>query len=220
MQQVHSARTQKVAALLKFDGNPFDVVLKKIHDMEEVIKEEAKSDEEQLEWCKTEREESHASIKSNNDQIDTLEEEINTLEDTISAPDSGLEAQLAKAEDEKATNMQNQADETKERTEDNLAYKKNVKNLAAAQSILKRAIAVLEKYYKMQAMKLKLDTSLLQRHRQAPPETWDKGYKGQSSKGNDVLDMLNFILDETAKEEKTADKKEKEAQEAFDASMA
>merc|ERR1719159_1008912 len=176
LQQVHSARTQKVAALLKFDGNPFDVVLKKIQDMEEVIKEEEKSDAEQLEWCRTEREDSHASIKSNNDQIDTLEEEINTLEDTISAPDSGLEAQLAKPEDEKATNMQNQADETKERTEDNLAYQKNVKNLAAAQSILKRAIAVLEKYYTMQGKKFEADTSLLQRHRQTPPETWDKGY--------------------------------------------
>merc|ERR1719487_148091 len=107
MQQVHSARTDKVAALLKFDGNPFDVVLKKIEDMEAVIKEEEKSDEEQLEWCKTEREDSHASIQSNNDQIDTLEEEINTIEDTINSPDSGLLAQLSKAEDEKATNYQN-----------------------------------------------------------------------------------------------------------------
>eukprot|EP00747_Dinoflagellata_sp_TGD_P155891 gnl/TRDRNA2_/TRDRNA2_177625_c1_seq14.p2 gnl/TRDRNA2_/TRDRNA2_177625_c1~~gnl/TRDRNA2_/TRDRNA2_177625_c1_seq14.p2 ORF type:complete len:442 (-),score=184.24 gnl/TRDRNA2_/TRDRNA2_177625_c1_seq14:265-1404(-) len=220
LQQVNSARTQKVAALLKFDGNPFDVVLKKIEDMEEVIKEEEKSDKEQLEWCRTEREESHASIKSNNDQIDTLEDEINTLEETISSPESGLEAQLAKAEDEKATNFENQQDETKERTEDNLAYQQDVKNLAAAQSILTRAIAVLEKYYTMQGKKYEKDTSLLQKHRQAPPETWDKGYKGQSGKGNDVLDMLNFILDETAKEEKTAHDEEKDAQHKFEDSMA
>jgi len=184
-----------------------------------VIKEEEKADDDQLEWCKTEREESHKSIKSNNDQILTLSDEINTLVDTISAPESGLEAMLAEAEDNKATNFQNQADETKERTQENLAYLADTKNLQAAQGILTKALKVLSTYYTMQAKKLEADTSLLQK-RQAPPATWDKGYKGQSSSGNEVLDMLNFILDETAKEEKTAHTQEKEAQHAFEDSMA
>eukprot|EP00747_Dinoflagellata_sp_TGD_P155926 gnl/TRDRNA2_/TRDRNA2_177625_c1_seq6.p1 gnl/TRDRNA2_/TRDRNA2_177625_c1~~gnl/TRDRNA2_/TRDRNA2_177625_c1_seq6.p1 ORF type:complete len:398 (-),score=154.61 gnl/TRDRNA2_/TRDRNA2_177625_c1_seq6:52-1188(-) len=218
LQKVHSARALKVVSLLKFDGNPFDVVLGKIHEMEKAIKEEEKADQEQLEWCRSEREESHANIKSNTDQITTLDDEINTLEDTIGAPESGLEDMLAKAEDDKATNYQNQADETKERTEDNLAYQQDIKNLVSAQDILTRAINVLEKYYTMQAKKLEEDTSLLQK-RQAPPETWDKGYKGQSGKGNEVLDMLKFILDETAKEEKMAHSQEEEAQGAYEDSM-
>merc|ERR1719191_1984460 len=186
--------------------------------MEEAIKEEEKADQDQFDWCMSEREESTASINSNNDQILTLTDEINTLTDTISAPGSGLEAMLAEAEDNKATNFQNQADETKERTKENLAYKQDVANLEGAQDILTKAINVLEKYYTMQAKKLAEDTSLVQR--QTPPSTWDKGYKGQSSKGNEVLDMLNFIKDETAKEEKEADKEEEESQSAFDDSMA
>eukprot|EP00747_Dinoflagellata_sp_TGD_P155902 gnl/TRDRNA2_/TRDRNA2_177625_c1_seq24.p1 gnl/TRDRNA2_/TRDRNA2_177625_c1~~gnl/TRDRNA2_/TRDRNA2_177625_c1_seq24.p1 ORF type:complete len:432 (-),score=155.83 gnl/TRDRNA2_/TRDRNA2_177625_c1_seq24:66-1202(-) len=218
LQQVHTARARRVASFLAFDGNPFDLVLNKIHDMEKVIKEEEKADQEQLEWCRTEREESHASIKSNNDQITTLEDEINTLEDTIGAPESGLKPMLEEAEENKATNYQNQADETKERTEDNLAYQQDIKNLVSAQDILTRAINVLEKFYTMQAKKLEEDTSLLQK-RQAPPETWDKGYKGQSGKGNEVLDMLKFILDETAKEEKMAHSQEEEAQGAYEDSM-
>merc|ERR1719191_2239676 len=187
--------------------------------MEEAIKEEEKADQEQFDWCMSEREESTASINSNNDQILTLESEINTLTDTISAPDNGLEAMLAEAEDSKATNMQNQADETKEREKENMAYLEDKKNLKGAQDILTKAINVLEKYYTMQAKKFEEDTALLQR-RQTPPSTWDKGYKGQSSKGNEVLDMLNFIKDETAKEEKEADKQEEDSQSAFDDSMA
>eukprot|EP00747_Dinoflagellata_sp_TGD_P155905 gnl/TRDRNA2_/TRDRNA2_177625_c1_seq27.p1 gnl/TRDRNA2_/TRDRNA2_177625_c1~~gnl/TRDRNA2_/TRDRNA2_177625_c1_seq27.p1 ORF type:complete len:399 (-),score=143.33 gnl/TRDRNA2_/TRDRNA2_177625_c1_seq27:52-1191(-) len=219
LQKVHSARALKVVSLLKFDGNPFDVVLGKIHEMEAAIKEEEKADAEQLEWCRSEREESHANIKANTDQITTLDGEINTLEDTIGAPESGLEAMLAEAENNKATNYQNQADETKERTEDNLAYQQDIKNLVSAQDILTRAINVLEKFYTMQAKKLEEDTSLLQKSRQAPPETWDKGYKGQSGKGNEVLDMLKFILDETAKEEKMAHTQEEDAQGAYEDSM-
>ena len=219
LEKVHSARANKVVAMLKFNGNPFDVVLGKIEEMEKAINEEAKADQDQFDWCMSEREESTASINSNNDQILTLESEINTLTDTISAPDSGLEDMLAEAEDSKATNFQNQQEETKERTTDNLAYQQDVKNLVGAQSILTKAINVLEKYYTMQAKKLAEDTALLQKGRQTPPSTWDKGYEGQSSKGNEVLDMLNFILDETAKEEKMAHTQENEAQSAFEDSM-
>merc|ERR1719482_724505 len=133
LEKVHSARTSKVAAMLKFDGNPFELVLDKIMDMETAIKEEEKADQDQFDWCMSEREESHASIASNNDQILTLEDEINTLTETISAPDSGLEAMLAEAEDAKATNFQNQADETDEREKENMAYLEDKKNLNGAQ---------------------------------------------------------------------------------------
>merc|ERR1719316_1472996 len=59
---------------------------------------------------------------------------------------------------------------------------------------------------------------MLQR-KQEPPSTWDKGYEGQSGKGNEAIDMLEFIMDETAKEEKEAMKTENEAQHAFEDSM-
>merc|ERR1719163_1373591 len=55
LEKVNSARTNKVAALLKFDGNPFDLVLDKIMEMEKTIQEEEKADQEQFDWCMSER---------------------------------------------------------------------------------------------------------------------------------------------------------------------
>jgi uncharacterized phage infection (PIP) family protein YhgE len=187
--------------------------------MLEVMVKEGKADAEELAWCNSEREESHSDLDETNTQITTLEDEINTLEDTIGAPETGLEAQLAQAEDDKATNYQNQVDETKERTKDNLAYQADIDSLVKAQDILSKALKVLSKFYTMQAEKLAKDTALLQKSRQTPPETWDKGYSGQSGKGNDAISMIEFILEETKKEEKEAHTQEEDAQGAFEDSM-
>merc|ERR1719160_5934 len=110
--------------------------------------------------------------------------------------------------------------ETKERTEVNLAYQANIKNLVTAASIVKRAQAVLKKYY--EDLEARLEASLLQKSKEepAPPETFgDEGYKGQSGQGNEVLDMLEFILEETWKEEKEAHADENKAQHDYEDSM-
>jgi len=199
--------------------NPFAEVLKEIEKMLDLIKEEGKADKENLDWCNDERKVKNQLVSDTNDEIGELERSIDQLTSTIENKRDGLKKQIADEEQALEENIQAQKDETKERTKENLAYKQDVATLEGAQDILTKAINVLEKYYTMQAKKLAEDTSLLQSH-QTPPSTWDKGYKGQSSKGNEVLDMLNFIKDETAKEEKEAHKQEEDSQSAFDASMA
>merc|ERR1719261_2119568 len=155
--------------------NPFDSVLGEIEKMLALIEKEAKADDEELTWCNSEREESHSNLKSAKEQILTLESEIDTLKDTIGAPETGLIDTIAATEESKEENYQNQVDETKARTTDNLAFQQDVKNLVAAQTILKKATEVLKKYYAMLEKKLEEDTSLLQRRRQEPPPgTWDK----------------------------------------------
>jgi chromosome segregation ATPase len=143
LQRAHSARTRKLAAMLKA-GNPLDKIVSAFKMVEEIIKEEEKEDDEKLSWCDTEREDSHAILADAEAQITTLEDEINTLEDTIGAPETGLVDMLAEAEETKATNYENQVDETKERTKENLAYQEDIKNLSSAQEILKKAIKVLD----------------------------------------------------------------------------
>jgi len=60
----------------------------------------------------------------------------------------------------------------------------------------------------------------------APPSTWEeeegvaRGFRGQSEKGTQVIEMLEFILLESKKEEAMAHKDEEEAQHAFEDSMA
>jgi hypothetical protein len=218
LQRVHSARTRKLASMLKV-GNPLDQIITAFTRVKSIIEEEEKEDDEKLAWCNSEREESYAIKADTASQMTTLEEEINTLEEAIGAPETGLADMLAEAEESKATNYQNQVEETKERTKENLAYQEDIKNLQTAQNIIKKATKVLQKYYTMLEKKLAEDTSLLQKGRQSPPSTWDKGFEGQSSKGNDAVSMLEFISEETAKEEKMAHSQEESAQGEFEDSM-
>merc|ERR1719473_2058635 len=106
--------------------------------MIDLIAAEAKEDKEKLDWCNTEWEESHSDLDAAKDHILTLNEEIDTLDDTINNPEKGLKAQLAETQASLAENYQDQVTETKERTEANLLYQKNIKNLVACAEIVKR----------------------------------------------------------------------------------
>merc|ERR1712085_10638 len=102
--------------------------------------------------------------------------------------------------------------QTKERTESNLAYQKDIANLVEANALLTRAVAVLQKYYSSI-----LASGFIQK--QTPPTTWDDKYKGQSASGTSAIDMLEFILKNTQKEEMDAHGAERTAQHAFEDSM-
>jgi len=58
----------------------------------------------------------------------------------------------------------------------------------------------------------------LQREDPDAPDTWDK-YEGQSSKGGDAIKMLEFILEETHKEEIEAHSDEETSQHSYEDSM-
>jgi len=98
-----------------------------------------------------------------------------------------------------------------------LLYQEDIKNLVAAEKILKKAIKVLRGYYDKLEKRMKAEAGFLQEDPKAP-ETWDN-YSGQSNKGGDAIKMLEFILDETVKEETEAHGSEEKSQHDYEDSM-
>jgi len=216
----HSARLMKVLASLEAE-NPFSTVLDQIEKMIDLIGEEGKADKKKLDWCNKERKERNAALDKQNKDILSLETSIDKLTTTIDDPKTGLKKQIEETETQLLQNTESQKTETQERTEDNVAYQKDVKNLVAAQSILAKAIKVLNKYYDDLEKKLAAGDALVQEDPKAP-EAWkgDGAYAGQSSKGGDVIQMLEFIESEANKEETTAHKDEEKSQADYEDSMA
>jgi hypothetical protein len=216
---VKSVRLAKVISMLQA-SNPFDIVLKEIDKMIELIAEEGEADKENLDWCNKERTENDNALEEKKKEILGLKTKIGKLTKTIEDPETGLKAQIKDTEEALLQNKEAQTTETADRLKENLAYQKDVKNLVAAESILKRALKVLKAYYDDLEAKLAAGEAFVQED-PAPPEAWkgDGAFKGQSSKGGDVIEMLKFILKETVKEEDTAHKEEQEAQSDYEDSM-
>jgi chromosome segregation ATPase len=203
-------------------GNPFTTVLKEITKMIALIDKEEKADDDQLSWCNSERETNDEAHGEKVQQISDLKSAIDELTTLIEDPETGLKVQITATEDDLTTNHANQKDETTSRTEQNLAYQKDIANIVEAEKILQKAIVVLKDYY---AKIAKEEGGLLQKGRRredpSPPETWENGkYKGQSEKGTGAIGMLEYILENTKKEEKEAHDDESNAQQAFEDSMA
>jgi len=163
-------------------------------------------------------------LKKRNKEILSLNVEIDGLDDDINNVKTGLKKQISDTETSLSENIASQKTETTERTEDNLAYQKDVKNLVQAQSILAKAIKALKTYYddmeKQLSGGLNAFVQTQKKDDPTPPDALaDDKYSGQSSQGNAVLKMLNFILDETNKEEMKAHADEEKAQADYEDSM-
>jgi len=242
VEEAHSDRLSKVVALVQ-GGNPFTEVLGEIAKMLEVITAEGKADATKLGWCNKERDTSVLSRDKKNREITGLDSEINRLTDLINNAKTGLKHDIAETEQSLVDNDKSQKDETVDRTSENLNYQKDVKNLVKAQSILAKAIKVLKTYY--DDMEAKLDGGMNAFVQEATPEenyeeklsrgmnafvqedpnapaamiNNDAQYEGQSSKGNDIMKMLNFINDSTNAEEMKAHQDEDAAQATYEDSM-
>merc|ERR1719359_1062160 len=216
-----SLRLAQIAVLLEA-GNPFTVVLAEIEKVLALIGEEGKVDKENLEWCNSEREENHKILEAHIEAISPLEQEIQALDILINDPETGLLAQIKNTEEALTANHENQVSETATRSEENLNYQTDIANIVEAEGLLEKAIKILKAHYKYLDEK---ETSLAQED-PAPPSTWEdeegvaRGFRGQSEKGTQVIEMLEFILLESKKEEAMAHKDEEEAQHAFEDSMA
>merc|ERR1719262_726544 len=111
-------------------------------------------------------------------------------------------------EDSLKQNHDNQVTQTAERAEANRAYQTNIKNVVVAQGLLKKAVDVLKKYY-AQFEKEEEEKFLQTNEDPEPPETWEEeegkgGYAGQRDAGGDVIKTLEFIQEESKKEEHEA----------------
>merc|ERR1719183_3038691 len=215
-----SLRLAKIAVLLEAD-NPFDTVLAEIEKVLAIIAKEGAADKENLDWCNKEREDNHADLEEKKSQISGLEDKIAELDDLINLPETGLLAQIETSEGELKTNHDAQVSSTSTRAKENSDYQANIANLAEATGLLKRAIKVLKAHYQVYVEKVfaQEDPS------ENAPSTWDDeadfagGFKGQSEKGLSAIDMLEFILEETAKEETAAHDTEREAQADYEDNM-
>merc|ERR1740130_880752 len=91
-------------------------------------------------------------------------------------------------------------------------------NLVAAEDILAKAIKALRSYY--DKLETRMDGYEFLQRKEDPqaPETFGN-YGGQSSKGGDAIEMLEFILEETKKEETEAHSDEENSQHDYEDSM-
>merc|ERR1719204_1120878 len=207
----------KVASLLQAE-NPFAVVIAEIEKMLKLLAKEEAADDEQFEWCNKEREENKKTLAEKISQIESLEKDIETLTNDIEDPKTGLKALIASDEQSLVENEESQKTQTADRTEENLVYQKNIANLVEAESLLTKAVKVLQAYYS----KILADGSFLEtREDPAPPETWaEGGYKGQSAKGGtDAIEMIEHILKATKEEETAAHTDEMKAQHDYEDAM-
>jgi len=171
-----------------------------------------------LDWCNTERTTNNAELEARKAEIVQLNTDITELDNTIDAPEIGLKAQIQSTEDSLAENSKAQTTETANRKEENQAYQQDAASLADSVHLLKKAIKVLTKYYDALGAS---GPSFAQKGTEdpAPPATWEGEYAGQSTGGNDVIAMLQFILSESEKEETAAHTAENDSQTAYEDSM-
>jgi len=223
LMEANSPRVSNIASLVQAE-NVFDEVLNEIEKMLKLIVKEEKADKDNLDWCNAERTENNGVLDQKVDDIDTLNTEIDSLDNSINDPATGLKKQIQDKEKALRDNIATQKSETKERTAENLLYQEDIKNLVAAESILKKAIKVLSAYYDKLAKQMAAEAAGFLQEDPNAPDTWEGGgasggFAGQSSKGGDAVTMLKFILAETVKEETEAHKDEESAQHDYEDSM-
>eukprot|EP00929_Paragymnodinium_shiwhaense_P027059 TRINITY_DN1596_c0_g1_i5.p1 TRINITY_DN1596_c0_g1~~TRINITY_DN1596_c0_g1_i5.p1 ORF type:complete len:780 (+),score=277.93 TRINITY_DN1596_c0_g1_i5:84-2342(+) len=210
-----SLRLAQIAAKVAAE-NPFSTVLKEIDAMVATIAEEGKVDKEKLDFCIEERKTKNEEKDMKSTQITDLTTQIDELSITISEPQTGLKDTIVANEASLVQNGENQASATESRNAENAAYKSDIATLVDSEDLLARAIKVLNQYYSQIGdyhEEEKREAATLSGEGEAVPDTFedDQGYKGQSGKGNKAIEMIEFILEETKKEEKEAHSAEEAA---------
>jgi len=174
-----------------------------------------------MSWCDKERTAHDDTVADKKKEILSLKTNGRKLTNAIHGVKGGLISEIAKLETSLSQNRDSQVKQTADRTEGNVAYQQDVRNLVNVQSTLSKAIKVLQTYYEDLEDKLKNGEAFVQEDPDTG-EAWkgDGAYTGQKGQGNAVLKMLNYILEQTGEEETMAHKDEQAAQHKFETSMA
>merc|ERR1719361_1400903 len=146
------------------------------------------------------------------DTITRLQSEIEEIKSDV----SDKKKSIAKAEEELKG-------ATRQREDENTEFKSNLADDEDMASVLAKAKAVLEDFYKEN------DLMLMQRQPEVaeqlkagqapppPPSTWDKPYGGKTQVSMGVVAALEVIEDDVQKDIKTATDSEKKAKDKYDA---
>jgi len=211
----------QVASSLEAE-NPFEVVLKEIEKMIEATAKEGKVDKEKLDWCREERKTNNDLLDEKKQEISELETKINELDNLIEEPETGLKDSIARDEASLVDNSESQLSSTKQRQEENALYQTDISNLVTAEDLLARAVKILQAYYSKiedENKDVHEAQTLSGESGAAPDGDLEKGYSGQAGQGNKVIEMIEFILEETKKEEKVAHEDEQAAQSDYEEFM-
>jgi len=225
-----SLALSKVIALLAAN-NPFDVVLKEISKMVKLIAKEEEADQEQLTWCTSERETKTADLDTKKGNIVDLEAAISDLDNAIENPEDGLKFTIGETEKSLEANREAQISATATRKEAAVAYHTDVGHLSSAQKLLVNAIQVLDKYYAQIMAAEEGGSALVQKSKKGKEEPEGAGevvpefaksddYQGQGAKGNEAIEMLKYIRDNTKAEENEAHAAEQSSQAEYESEMA
>lgn len=215
-----SQKLSRVVALLKA-GNPFTVVLEEIDKTLELIDKEAEVDKQQLDWCNSERTLNDEAIGKKESELSDLDTQILNLDSAINDPDSGLKAQINTTHEQLDQNAKDQTDQTEMRRNETSDYQENIRNFAAAEAIISKAIALLKKHYSHKVYKGSLIKmrALNAKEEPAPPEALAKPFTGQKEKGNEVIGLLEGLLSDQKTEENKAHEEEQKSQVEYEDSM-
>mmetsp|Transcript_997 Transcript_997/g.1727 ORF Transcript_997/g.1727 Transcript_997/m.1727 type:complete len:754 (+) Transcript_997:78-2339(+) len=206
-QELLRHKSARLAVIAKELGGatPFDALLTEIDKMLAIIATEGSNDKENLDFCNQERTDQDAALVIRNANILKAEGDINEADTAINDPTTGLLVQISGLEDDIKENQKAQADETKTRADENKIFVAYKAEMDQAEETLKSAIAVLKKYYADLA-EYNAGVSLAQKRRADPVDKTSFGYEyaDKGGRGASVISMLEFVLDETEKEETTA----------------
>jgi len=226
-----STRLPKVLAALQA-GNAFDEVLEQIETMLDTIKQEQDSDENKLDTCNDDLHELKGEVADKDKSLGLLKKSIDTKKGDIYSKADGLLLLIQTRETELQNNQKSQRSMTTVRTEENVAYQKDIKNAVDAELILTKAVKVLSRFYEDLESKIKSgEAGLLQKaHTASAKPAWQSGdstwkgqgtltYDGQKDSGGDAITLLKFILKETQDEQKSLHTGEEEGQATYEDAM-
>jgi len=183
------------------------------------------NDAKQLAWCNEETSTNEANLEAKTTQIQDINTAITDLITLIDDPETGLKKQIADTEEQLETNSQSQQTETAERKESLKVYTKTIADAKEAQALLTNAVKVLKRYYSAMDKNVEAELAaaetpaLVQKRKQEPPASWEGSYAGQSDAGSNVIQMLDFIIGETKKEEDAAHEAETASVAAYEEMM-
>lgn len=210
-----SAMAGRVSILSR---GPFDEVIGSIEKMVETLQKEEESDLANKEECESNRADDTREAIVLSRKMDDATETITRLSSEIEEIKSDIQDKkksIAKAEEQLEEAKRQREDENKE-------FKANLKDDEDMASVLAKAKAVLEDFYKEN------DLMLLQRQPEVakdieagkapppPPSTWDEPYGGKTQVSTGVISALEIIEEDVKKDISTAKEAEKKAKSKYD----
>jgi len=196
----------------------FDDVISSIDKMVKTLKDEEASDLENKEDCEESRAEDTRKAIALSRAMDDATDEITRLASEIEE----IKSDIKDKEKAKAKAKEELEGATRQRQDENTEFKANLKDDKEMASVLAKAKAVLEEFYKEN------DLALLQRQPEVseqlkageapppPPSTWDKPYGGKTQVSMGVVAVLEIIEDDVQKDIDTAKAAEKKTKEKYD----